>query len=72
MLILWRVLVNLVSDSLLMCSLMVLQCLRLGMVEDFFGMGRVIHRAMGNQDKLAGLERRLVPQDAVLGDTHTI
>jgi hypothetical protein len=46
---------------------MMFQCLRLGAVEDFFGMGCVIHGAVGNQDELAGLERRLVSQYGVVG-----
>ena len=37
-----------------------LQCLRLGAVKDFPGVSRFLRRAAGNQDNLAGLQRRLV------------
>ncbi len=48
--------------------LMVLQALRIGAIENFPGMGGFIARAVSDHDKLVGLERRLVPQDAVFGD----
>jgi len=51
---------------------MVLHCLRPGTVEYFFGVGYVIDGAVGNQDKLARLERRLVLQYAVLGNAKTV
>src|ERR1039458_1498256 len=61
-----------VSGSALVRSLMVLQYLRLGAVEDFLGTGYFIHGAVRNQHKLVGLKRRLVPQDAVLGDPEAV
>ena len=42
----WTVFVNPVGGSSLVCLLMLLQCLRLDAVEDFFGMGYVIHGAI--------------------------
>jgi len=39
---------------------MMLQCLRLGAVEDFFGSVYLVRRTVGNQKKLVGLKRRLI------------
>jgi hypothetical protein len=47
---------------------MLLQCLRINPVEDVFSMTYLIHGAVGNQDELIGLQRRLVLQYAVFGD----
>jgi len=66
----WSVFVSPVSGPSLVVSLMVLQCLRPGAVGDFFGMNCVIHRAVNNQDKGAGLGRSLELQCAVLGDAE--
>jgi len=51
---------------------MVLQGVRRGAVEDFFRPGCVIHRAVDHQDKLVGLQRRLIFQYAVLGDAQAV
>ena len=56
-----QILVKPVSGLSLMRSLMVIQCIRASTVEDFLGMDCLILRSMDNQDKLAGLERRLIP-----------
>ena len=39
---------------------MMLQRLRLGAVEDFFGSVYLVRRTVGNQKKLVGLKRRLI------------
>jgi len=44
----------------LMHLLMMLQRLRLGAVEDFFGAVYLIRGTVGNQKKLVGLKRRLI------------
>src|ERR1039458_818057 len=53
-------------------SLMMLQRLRRGAAQDFFGTGCFIQGAVCNQHKLPGLERRLVLQYAVLGDAQAV
>jgi hypothetical protein len=68
----WSVRVNPVNGSLLVCLLMVLNGLRLGAVEEFFCTGYYIQEAVSNPDKSARLDRRLIPQDAVLGDAHAV
>jgi hypothetical protein len=55
----WIVLVSSVSASSPVHSLMMLQRLRSGAAEDFFGTGCFIQGAVRNQHKLPGLERRL-------------
>ena len=51
---------------------MMLQCLRIGAAEDFFGSGYLIRGTVGNQKKLVGLKRRLVLQYAVLGNAQAV
>ena len=48
------------NDQRLADSQTELQCLRLGAVKDFPGVSRRLRRAVGNPDKLPGLQRRLV------------
>jgi len=52
--------------------LVVLQFHRLGSRQYVFGAGCVIHGAVGQQDELAGLQRRLVLQYAVLRDAQAV
>ena len=63
---------NPVSGLLQVHSLMMIQYLRFGVVEYFFGMDRIIRGTMDNKDKLAGLDRLFVPQYTVLGNAQAV
>ena len=51
---------------------MVFQRIGHGTVEDFFGARCVVHGARHHQDKLVGLQRRLILQYAVFGDAQAV
>ena len=51
---------------------MFLQCFRVGAADDFARVNRFHIGAVGDQDILAALHRRLVLQNAVLGDAHAV
>ena len=63
---------NSVGGLLQVHSLMMIQYLRLGVIEYFFGMDRIIRGAMDDKDKLAGLDRLLILQYTVLGNAQAV
>ena len=53
-------------------GLMFFQSLRVGAIDDFARVSRLGIGAVGDQDIFAAFHRRLILQNAVLGDAHAV